>query len=78
MHKIGGLVLDSTDNIIISKFLGLTTLARYTNYQIVIHALKSVVNSILGGLTASLGNLIAEGDTHKTYNIHKKVFFMNF
>lgn len=78
MHKIGTLVLHSTDNIVISKFLGLTTLARYTNYQIVINALQSLVNSILGGLTASLGNLIAEGDMHKTYNIHKKVFFMSF
>ncbi len=78
MHKIGTLVLNSTDNIVISKFLGLTTLARYTNYQIVINALQNLVNSILGGLTASLGNLIAEGDMDKTYNIHKKVFFMSF
>ena len=78
VHKIGTLVLNSTDNLIISKFLGLTTIAMYTNYQIVINALQSVVNSILSGLTASLGNLIAEGDINKTYNIHKKVFFMSF
>lgn len=78
MHKIGTLVLNSTDNIVISKFLGLTTLAMYTNYHIVINALQSLVNSILNGLTSSLGNLITEGNLNKTYEIHKKVFFMNF
>ena len=78
MHKIGTLVLQSTDNIVISKFLGLTTLAKYTNYQIVINVLQSLVDSILGGLTGSLGNLIAEGDINKSYNIHKKIFFMSF
>lgn len=78
IHKIGSLVLNSTDNIVISKFLNLTTLAIYTNYQIVINALQSVVNSILNGITASVGNLVAEGDIEKTYEIHKKIFFMNF
>ena len=66
MHKIGTLVLNSTDNIVISKFLGLTTLAMYTNYHIVINALQCLVNSILNGLTSSLGNLITEGNLNKT------------
>lgn len=78
MHKIGSLVLTSTDNIVISKFIDLTTLAMYTNYQIVIDALQSVVNSIMNGMTASIGNLIAEESVDKIYEVHKKVFFMNF
>lgn len=78
MHQIGTLVLNCTDNMVISKFLGLTTLAMYTNYQIVIGTLQNLVNSMLNGITSSLGNLIAEGDIDKSYSIHKKVFFMSF
>ena len=78
MHKIGTLIVFSTDNIIISKFVGLTYLTRYTNYQIVINALQNIVNSGLNGITASIGNLIAEDDKQKSYDIHKKVFFINF
>ena len=78
MHQIGILVLNCTDNLVISKFLGLTTLAMYTNYQIIIGTLQNLVNSILNGITSSLGNLIAEGDIDKSYSIHKKLFFMSF
>lgn len=78
MHKIASLVVNSTDNIVISKFIGLGTLAIYTNYQIIIAALQSIVSTALGGLTASIGNLLTTGDKDKAYDIHRKIFFMNF
>lgn len=78
MHRVGGLVLLSTDNIIISKFLGLITLSKYTNYFTVLNAIQSVVTSIVNGITASVGNLVAEGNKEKSYEIHKNLFFMIF
>ncbi|MEW8992867.1 lipopolysaccharide biosynthesis protein [Clostridium sp.] len=78
LHKVGTLIVFSTDNLVISKFLGLTSLAIYTNYQIVIGALQNVIKMGLGGITASVGNLLAENDRAKAYDIHKKIFFLNF
>lgn len=78
MHKIASLVVNSTDNIVISKFVGLGILATYTNYQMIIAALQSIVSTALGGLTASIGNLLTTGDKDKAYDIHKKIFFINF
>ena len=78
LHKIGTLIVFSTDNLVISKFLGLTSLAIYTNYQIVIGALQNIIKMGLGGITASVGNLLAENDKAKAYDIHKKIFFLNF
>ena len=78
MHKIGSLVVLSTDNIIISKFIGLMELGIYSNYYMVIDALQSVVSKGLSGITASIGNMLTDEDTDKAYKIHKKIFFMNF
>ena len=78
MHKIGDLVVNSTDNIVISKFVGLGALANYANYQMVIIAFQTVVSRGLIGLTASIGNMLSTEDKEKAYNVHKKVFFLNF
>ncbi|MGU8814899.1 lipopolysaccharide biosynthesis protein [Clostridium perfringens] len=78
MHKIGSLVINSTDNIVISKFIGLGVLANYTNYQIIILACQNLVNMIFNGMTASIGNLLNSEQKDKAYSIHKNIFFMNF
>lgn len=78
MHKIGGLVINSTDNIVISKFVGLGSLADYTNYSIVISAMKNIVSMGLNGITAGIGNMLTLNDKERAYDIHKNVFFLNF
>lgn len=78
MHKIGSLITFSTDSIIISKSLGLSVLTKYTNYQIIISAAQSLFNAIMGGATASIGNLIYEGNKQNTYNVFKNMMFLNF
>lgn len=78
MHKIGGLVVSSTDNIVISKFVGLGVLANYENYNTVILALQKMVYIGLTGVTASIGNMLTDNDKEKAYDIHKKLFFLNF
>lgn len=79
MHKIGGLVVNSTDNIVISTFIGLKSLSIYTNYQTIISALQSIVSNGLSGLTASIGNLLADDHNRdKAYEVHRKIFFLNF
>ena len=78
MHKIGELVIGSTDNIVISKFVGLRYLANYTNYQMIICALQGIVSQALNGLTASIGNMLTSETKTKSYEVHKKIFFINF
>lgn len=78
MHKIGSLVINSTDNLVISKFVGLTALSNYTNYNTVIFAFQTVIKNGLDGLTASIGNLLTLDDKNKAYEIHKRIFFLNF
>ncbi|WP_294130929.1 lipopolysaccharide biosynthesis protein [uncultured Clostridium sp.] len=78
MHKIGNLVVNGTDNIVISKFIGLGVLSDYTNYNTVILALQRIVSMGLNGITSSVGNMLTDNDKKKAYDIHKKIFFLNF
>lgn len=77
MYKISALVVYCTDNIIISKFLGLTVLANYTNYQMIISAFQSLIVTGLSGITAGIGNLLTNQDSNKYfYKVHKRIFFL--
>ena len=78
MHKIGGLIVYNTDNIVISKFIGLGALANFSNYQVIISAFQTVVSTALKGITASIGNLLSTENKGKAYIVHKRIFFLNF
>lgn len=54
--KIGGIILTSTDNIIISIFLGLGILGKYANYSMIIMGVTLVLSQIFNSLTPSIGN----------------------
>ena len=77
-HKIGGIVVNSTDNLIMSKYVGLLAVGIYSNYYLVIHALSIVLGQIFASITASVGNLAATEDKQKLYNVFKNVFFLDF
>lgn len=77
-HKVGSMVVNSTDNILISKFIGLTAVGMYSNYYMVISGLEIVVNQIFEAIVASVGNLGATESKEKIKSVFRKVFFMNF
>lgn len=77
-HKVGGFLVNSTDNIIISKFINVYTVGLYSNYYMLISAVTTVFNPIISSITASVGNLIVTSDKNKVYNIYDKLRFFNF
>lgn len=73
LHKIGGIVLNSADNIVISSFLGLTVLALYSNYYYLLKSISSLVMIPFSALTAGIGNSLlldsASAKKQKFYTI---------
>lgn len=59
-HKIGGLVQFQTTPFLIYSFVSLQTVAYYGNYTIVTDKLNILIDRILEGTSAGIGNLIAE------------------
>ena len=59
-HKIGGVVVNGTDNILMVKFVSLASAGINANYSMITTALKKITGIIFSSLTASIGNLTAE------------------
>lgn len=76
MYKFGSIVLNGTDNIIISKMLGLVTVGVVSNFNLLINTIVTLVGSILNGFTASIGNLNTNNDINKQENVFKQLFLL--
>lgn len=71
IHKMGSTIVYCTDNLLISKFVGIVTVGLYSNYTLIIGVLTSVYNIIFNSVTASIGNLCAISDNENKYNYFK-------
>ncbi len=63
----------SADTLVISSFLGLTVLAVYQNYNYIVSALKAMVEVIVGGCLAGIGNSLVTESSEKNYRDLKKM-----
>jgi hypothetical protein len=58
MHKVGGVITNSTDNLVISAFLGLVAVAAYGNYYYVVTSVAGLVAVVYSSMTGGFGNKI--------------------
>lgn len=77
-HKIGGIVVTATDNLIISKFLSLMLVGCYANYSLIINSLKSLINQMFVAVTSSVGNLNVDSTVEKKEEIFNVLFYFNY
>lgn len=78
INKIGGYFMHSTDNIIISAFVGVASIGLYSNYTLLTGTVRSVVSQALNSFSESVGNLIASESSEKVYEVFQTTFFVNF
>ncbi|MCH5148201.1 MAG: hypothetical protein J1G05_02390 [Clostridiales bacterium] len=70
MHKIGNVLVNTADSIIISAFLGVVILGKYNNYTVIMTAMTNVLALFFTPLTSVIGHLCVEEDS----NTVKKYF----
>ncbi len=65
MHKIGNVLVNNTDNILLAKLVSSIAVGCYSNYYLVIGSIRQVLNQVFIGITASVGNLgVSEDNEH--------------
>lgn len=65
--KIGGIIYDSADTIVISAFLGLTVLAVYQNYFYILNSITGLIAVVFQACMAGIGNSIVMESKEKNY-----------
>ena len=78
IYKVSGLLVNSTDNILITFFSGLATTGIASNYTLLVNTLNSLLGQVFNGLTASIGNHNASESVEKRYEMFSFLNMMNF
>lgn len=74
--KLGSVIVNSADTVVISSFLGLTVLAVYQNYYFILTAIIGFVTIIFQSCTAGIGNSVIVETKEKNFNDLKKFTFL--
>lgn len=69
VQRIKDFILYRSDEIMVGMFVSVVKVAFYGNYMIIINKLNFLVNILSEGLSAGVGNLIAEGNENKIMKI---------
>lgn len=74
--KISSIILHASDTIVISMFLGLTSLAIYQNYFFLVTAIVGFISTMMSGSLAGIGNSLVTEPIEKNYHDFKKLTFL--
>ncbi|MBQ9076276.1 MAG: oligosaccharide flippase family protein [Muribaculaceae bacterium] len=75
---LGGYFMHSTDNIVMSAYIGVVVVGLYSNYTLLLSTIKTLVSQVLNSYSESVGNLIAVETKDKIYDVFRTAFFVNF
>ncbi len=75
MHRIGGILVNSSDSMIISAFIGIVVLGKYSNYLSILTAMVGVITLFFSPLTSIIGQMFVS-EPEKTQKYYS--FFHTF
>lgn len=75
--KIGGVVVFGTDNVIISAFIGLAAVGKYSNYTLVLNGVNAVISQLVNAVTPSIGNFKIEKSKREQLGLFYKYTQLN-
>lgn len=80
-HKIGTYVLNGTDYLVISSFIGLGAVAIYSNYLTITALFSTLITQFFNAVTPAMGDIIAEDEvkhTSKAYETFRTINYISF
>lgn len=78
MHKIGSVLVNTADSIIISAFIGVVILGKYSNYTVIMTAMVGTISLFFTPLTSVIGHMSVEEDTESVKKYHNFFHTLNF
>lgn len=78
MHKIGTVLVNTADNVIISSFIGVVVLGKYSNYITVMNALFGILSMFFTPLTSVVGHMCKESKTETITKYFGFIYMFSF
>lgn len=77
-YRIGAVVTNGTNSIVISAFVNTIAAGLYLNYMLIINTIKNIVLQVFKSTQASVGNLNTIDDRDRLYAVYEMINFANF
>lgn len=77
LHKLGAVLVNNTDNLLLSSIVGIVSNSLYSNYYLIIGSVRQVLNQIFRGIVASVGNLGVKENLNRIQRIFNASFFVD-
>lgn len=78
VQRIKDFILYRSDEIMVGMFVSVVKVAFYGNYTMIINKLNFMVNILSDGLSAGVGNLLAEGNEHNIMKVFWELTAVRF
>jgi len=78
MHQFGNIIVTSTDSIIISAYIGVIVVGKYSNYTMMTNIIYTTFSLIFTSITANIGNMKLVETKEKSKEVFNKLQFLNF
>ncbi|MCT0025106.1 lipopolysaccharide biosynthesis protein [Weissella confusa] len=76
--RLSGVVVTSTDSLLISAFVGLSQVGIYSNYLILTNFLQKVIVQVLGSLTGNIGVFATKNTGVEGERLFQRLQFFNY
>ena len=77
-YQFGGVMINHTDNILISLLINTIVVGYYSNYSMVVSTVTTFVALLFGSVQASVGNLAATEGSDRQYEVFNKLSIIGF
>lgn len=78
MHKIGRLLVNTVDSVVIAAFVGVVALGNYTNYTVIQTSMNELIKLVFASLTSVLGHLYVEKKRDTVQQYCRAFHMLNF
>jgi len=78
IHKIGGVLVNTVDSVIISAFIGVVVLGKYSNYTQLIGMVTGIISLFFTPLVSVIGHLCAGGNKGEIKFYFERFYFLNY
>ncbi|WP_155287888.1 lipopolysaccharide biosynthesis protein [Lacticaseibacillus zhaodongensis] len=75
--KLGEIVVFGTDNVVLSAAVGLSAVAQYSNYSLIVQSITSILSQVMGSIVGGIGNLHVTETSDRQEDVLYKLLYLN-
>ena len=76
--NVASYLVFGTDNLLLSAFFGVTSVAVYSSYTMIISLVNSLFNNVFSYIMPNIGNYIVSEPKERSYQLFQNIYFSNF